>query len=101
MEIATSQVGCKPGSLADGPRTERAYSKVCRFVSLRGPEGLLSRGCRYRCRGLDVDIDSYIGSFRQTPKKLEHGCRMVCAAFPSFCGLGLEDHHVPTFWVLL
>ena len=34
-------------------------------------------------------------------KKLEHGCRMIHAGFPSFCGLGLEDGHVPTFWNLL
>ena len=26
---------------------------------------------------------------------------MIYARFPSFFGLGLEDSHVPTFWLLL
>ena len=30
-------------------------------------------------------------------KKLEHGCAMICAAFASFFGLGLEDSRVETF----
>ena len=34
-------------------------------------------------------------------KNLEHGCSTTCAGFPSFCGLGLEDGHVPIFWLLL
>ena len=34
-------------------------------------------------------------------KKLEHGWRMIHAGFPSFFGLGLEEGHVPTFWLLL
>ena len=57
-------------------------------------------------------------------KKLEHGCsgglikspagdvgpckghvrlygNMGVGRFPSFVGLGLEDGHVPTFWLLL
>ena len=34
-------------------------------------------------------------------KMLEHGCRVIYAGFPSFFGLGLEDGHVPTFWLLL
>ena len=33
--------------------------------------------------------------------KLEHGCRMIHALGPSVVGLGLEDGHVPTFWLLL
>ena len=33
-------------------------------------------------------------------KKLEHGCRMVDAGFPSPLGLVLEHRHVPTFWVI-
>ena len=43
------------------------------------------------------------GSFRLTvdSKKLEHGCRMIHAGVPSFCGLRLEDDHVPTLWLLL
>ena len=32
---------------------------------------------------------------------LEHGCRMMYAGFASLFGLGLEDGHVPTFWLLL
>ena len=32
-------------------------------------------------------------------EKMEHGCRMVYAGFPSFFGLELEDRHVPTFWL--
>ena len=31
--------------------------------------------------------------------KLECGCRMVCAGVPSFFGFGLEDGHVPMFWL--
>ena len=42
--------------------------------------------------GVDKDIDS---------KKLEHGCWMIHAGLPSSFGLGLEDGHVPTFWLLL
>ena len=34
-------------------------------------------------------------------KKLEHGCRMIYVGFPFFFGFGLEDGHVPIFWVLL
>ena len=32
-------------------------------------------------------------------KKLEHGCSMIYAGFPSFLGLGLEHGPVPTFWI--
>ena len=32
-------------------------------------------------------------------KRVEHGCRMGVASLPSFLGLGLEDGHVPTFWL--
>ena len=35
------------------------------------------------------------------PKKWEHGSRIVYAGFTSFYGLGLEDGHVPTLWLLL
>ena len=35
-----------------------------------------------------------------TSKKLEPGCRRICAGVPSGLGLGLEDSHVPTFWLL-
>ena len=34
-------------------------------------------------------------------QKMEHGCRTICAGFPSFFGLGLVDGHDPTFWFLL
>ena len=34
-------------------------------------------------------------------KKLEHGCRLIYAGFPSIFGLGLGNCHVPTFWLLL
>ena len=34
-------------------------------------------------------------------QKLEHGCRMIDAGFPSFFGLALDDGHVPTFWLRL
>ena len=34
-------------------------------------------------------------------KKLEHARRVIYAGFPSLLGLGLEDGHVPTFWLLL
>ena len=34
-------------------------------------------------------------------KKLEHGRRMFYTGFASFFGLGLDDGHVPTFWLLL
>ena len=33
-------------------------------------------------------------------KKLQHGGRMFDACFPCFFGLGLEDGHVPIFWLL-
>ena len=39
--------------------------------------------------------------FTADSKKLEHVCRLIYAGFPSFCGLGLEDGHVPTFCLLL
>ena len=35
-----------------------------------------------------------------SPKKLENGCRMICAGCASFFGLGLEDAHCPTSWLL-
>ena len=34
-------------------------------------------------------------------QKMEHGHKMIYAGLPSFLGLGLEDGHVPTFWLLL
>ena len=34
-------------------------------------------------------------------RKLEHGCRLTYADVHSFFGFGLEDGHVPTFWLLL
>ena len=33
--------------------------------------------------------------------QLEHGCEMICACWPFFLGLGLEEGHVETFRVLL
>ena len=33
-------------------------------------------------------------------KQLERGCGIICAGLPFF-GLGLEDCHVPNFWLLL
>ena len=41
------------------------------------------------------------GKFTGDCEKLEHGCKMIFAGFPSFCGLGLEDGHVPIVWLLL
>ena len=34
-------------------------------------------------------------------QKLEDGYRMIYAGAPSFFGLGLDNCHVPTFWLLL
>ena len=34
-------------------------------------------------------------------KKFEYGSGMIWAGFPSFFGLGLEDSHIPTCWLLL
>ena len=39
--------------------------------------------------------------FTVDSKYLEHGWRMINDGFPSFFGLGLEDGHIPTFWLLL
>ena len=55
----------------------------------RGPSCEKKAGARY---GVGNTVDS---------QKLEHGCRMIYAGVPSFFGLGLEDGHVPTFWLLL
>ena len=33
-------------------------------------------------------------------KELELGCTTIYAGLPSFCGLGLEEGHVPTLWLL-
>ena len=33
--------------------------------------------------------------------KFEHGCGRIHAGLHSFFGLGLEDGHVPNFWILL
>ena len=42
-----------------------------------------------------------VSSYSRLEKKLEHGCRMIYAGFPSFFGLGSEDRYAPTFWLLL
>ena len=34
-------------------------------------------------------------------KKLKHGCRMLCAGSACCLGLGLQDGHLPTFWLVL
>ena len=34
-------------------------------------------------------------------QKFERGCRIIYAGVPCFVGLGLEDGHFPTFWLLL
>ena len=34
-------------------------------------------------------------------RKLEYGFRVIYALFPSFFGLGTEDGHIPTLWLLL
>ena len=34
-------------------------------------------------------------------KKLEYGPGTINAGFPSSVGFGLEDSHIPTFWLLL
>ena len=34
-------------------------------------------------------------------KNVKHGCGTIHAGAPSFCGLELEDSHVPTVWLLL
>ena len=47
----------------------------------------------------DIDIDRY--RYTVDSKKLEYGCRTICAVFPSFCGWRLEDSIVPTFWLRL
>ena len=45
---------------------------------------------------------STVGSFPTVgSKKLEHGCRMRYAGFPSFLGLGSKDGHVLIPWRLL
>ena len=35
------------------------------------------------------------------PVQLDFGCRMIWACLPSLFGLGLEDSHIPTVWLLL
>ena len=43
-----------------------------------------------------VLADAYTLDFN----KLEHGCSMISAPVLSFVALGLEDGHVPTFWLV-
>ena len=38
---------------------------------------------------------------RADSKTLEHGCRLIHAGFSSFLTSGLEEGHVPTFWLQL
>ena len=63
-------------------------------------------GLTYRLRmtGKPYNPEALRESTRSPPvdsKKLEHGCRMIHAGFPSLFALGLEDGRVPTFWLLL
>ena len=53
-------------------------------------------------RGFLLDALASVRSSRTTEgsNKLEHVCRMIYAGVPSFFGLGLEDNHVETFWLL-
>ena len=48
-----------------------------------------------------IHIYIYRERERVDSEKLEHGCRMIHADFGSYCTVGLEDGHVPTFWLLL
>ena len=62
-------------------------------MSFKGPQSVY---WVYRDSDLDAQSTLEIGDLDF--KKLEYGCRMICAGVPSFFGLGLEDGHVPTFW---
>ena len=48
----------------------------------------------------DVYVNIISGLNAVYCKELEHGYRMTFAGLPSFCGLGLEDGHVPTCWLV-
>ena len=48
-----------------------------------------------------MDIDSNTDTFTTDSKKVEQGCRMISVGVVSFCGFGLADGHVRTFWLLL
>ena len=71
----------------------------------------------FTCGGMGYGVKTFFGRVRlqvgaavqavnvRSPpvlfKKLEHGCRMIHADFPSLLSLGLELRHVPTLWLLL
>ena len=58
----------------------------------------LARGCSgsTACKAGFPSCRSTVGS-----DKLEYGCRRIYAGSPFVFGLGLEDGHVPTLWLLL
>ena len=41
-----------------------------------------------------------VSGMQHDSKKLGHGCRMIYTGVASFLHLGLEEDHVPTFWLL-
>ena len=49
--------------------------------------------------GIETDVNVELDTVDS--KELEHGCRLIYAGIPSFFVLGLEDGHVPTFWLLV
>ena len=66
--------------------------KVCSEKLEHGGRG------RVPFKGPLRDIEPSIGHIKAA---LEDAYRMIYAGLPSFFVLGLEDFHVPTFWLLI
>ena len=71
-------------------------SKVCGQSS----SGL---SCSRLQKDMDTDTNKCECRYRYVvdSNKLEHGCRIILAGFPSLFALGLKDGRVPTFRLLL
>ena len=86
------------------PRPALAVGSVA--VSKPARPGAVRRALRTKIKEESQKLGSFEGDidyrYRYTvdSKKLEHGCRMVYAGFPSLVS-ELQDGHVPTFWLPL
>ena len=94
------------------PESTRLHNKraairqqhLCRLhVNLGGSKANNFRTCEKNTFHLPSRFETCPNSAATTvdSNKLEHGCRIVHTGVPSFFGFGLEDGHVPTFWLLL
>ena len=89
------------------------YTHICIYVRVYMYMYIYIYTYIYMCVCVDIHMYMYICTYAYgiryictstSPSILksfpEPGCRMICAGVPSVFGLGAQDGHVPTLWLL-